>query len=168
LTDEPAVLIALRPGSRTGLCHWLRRRTRCKGERRNLSERVGIGLIDGMRQLGKAPLVPVWDRLNTHESHAMRGPYRGARLADREPRPPGLARTGRTVTCNVERMADTELAWFATVAMSRANGAEAEDLRRVYKDARHRYGSPAAGFRAVLERALELRPLLLCEEGLAD
>ncbi|MEU6974307.1 transposase [Kitasatospora aureofaciens] len=67
-----AGLIAMRPGSRTRLCHRLRRHTGRKGERRSLSERDYIGLIDGIHQLVKAPILLVWDRLNTHVSHAMR------------------------------------------------------------------------------------------------
>ncbi|MGW2770765.1 transposase, partial [Streptomyces sp. NPDC001275] len=67
-----AGLIAMRPGSRTRLCHRLRRHTGRKGERRSLSERDYIDLIDGMHQLVKAPIVLVWDRLNTHVSHTMR------------------------------------------------------------------------------------------------
>ncbi|MFE4606053.1 transposase [Kitasatospora indigofera] len=41
-------------------------------ERRSLSERDYIGLIDGIHQLVGAPIVLVGDRLNTHVSHAMR------------------------------------------------------------------------------------------------
>ncbi|MFJ2189735.1 transposase [Kitasatospora sp. NPDC087861] len=67
-----AGLLAMRPGSRTRLCHRLRRHTGRKGERRSLSERDYIGLIDGIHQLVRAPIVLVWDRLNTHVSHAMR------------------------------------------------------------------------------------------------
>ncbi|MFB7669469.1 transposase [Kitasatospora sp. NPDC056138] len=67
-----AGLLAMRPGSRTRLCHRLRRHTGRKGERRSLSEHDYIGLIDGIHQLVKAPIVLVWDRLNTHVSHAMR------------------------------------------------------------------------------------------------
>ncbi|MFF2548721.1 transposase [Kitasatospora sp. NPDC058063] len=67
-----AGLIAMRPGSRTRLCHRLRRHSGRKGERRSLSEHDYIGLIDGIHQLVKAPIVLVWDRLNTHDSHAMR------------------------------------------------------------------------------------------------
>lgn len=37
-----------------------------------MSERDFIALIDGTRQLVRAPIVLVWDRLNTHVSHAMR------------------------------------------------------------------------------------------------
>ncbi|MFF4795639.1 transposase [Streptomyces sp. NPDC001276] len=67
-----AGLIAMRPGSRTRLCHRLRLHTGRKGERRSLSEDDYIRLIDGMHQLVKAPIVLIWDRLNTHVSHAMR------------------------------------------------------------------------------------------------
>ncbi|MFF3518421.1 transposase [Streptomyces sp. NPDC002573] len=67
-----AGLIAMRPGSRTRLCHRLRLHTGRKRNRRCLSEHDYIGLIDGMHQLVKAPIVLVWDRLNTHVSHAMR------------------------------------------------------------------------------------------------
>ncbi|WP_370424158.1 transposase (plasmid) [Streptomyces sp. QH1-20] len=37
-----------------------------------MSERDFIALIDGARQLVKAPMVLVWDRLNTHVAHTMR------------------------------------------------------------------------------------------------
>ncbi|MGW4896001.1 IS630 family transposase [Kitasatospora sp. NPDC004240] len=67
-----AGLIAVRPGSRTRLSHRIRRHTGRKGERRSLSERDYIGLIDGIHHLVKAPIVLVWDRLNTHVSHVMR------------------------------------------------------------------------------------------------
>jgi hypothetical protein len=67
-----AGLIAMRPGSRTRLCHRLRLHTGRKGERRSLSEHDYIDLIDGVHQLVRAPIVLVWDRLNTHVSHAMR------------------------------------------------------------------------------------------------
>ncbi|GAA4982723.1 hypothetical protein GCM10025734_04190 [Kitasatospora paranensis] len=67
-----AELLAMRPGSRTRLCHRLRRHTGRKGERRSLSERDYISLIDGLHQLVRAPIVLVWHRLNTHVSHAMR------------------------------------------------------------------------------------------------
>ena len=67
-----AGLIATRPGSRTRLCHRLRLHTGRKNERRSLSEDDYIRLIDGMHHLVKAPMVLVWDRLNTHVSHTMR------------------------------------------------------------------------------------------------
>lgn len=37
-----------------------------------MGERDFIALVDGAHQLLKAPIVLVWDRLNTHVSHAMR------------------------------------------------------------------------------------------------
>ena len=43
-----------------------------KGKRRSMGERDFIALIDGVHQLLKAPIVLVWDRQNTHVSHAMR------------------------------------------------------------------------------------------------
>jgi transposase len=67
-----AGLIAMRPGSRTRLCHRLRVHPAGKGKRRSMGERDFIALIDGVHQLVKAPIVLVWDRLNTHVSHAMR------------------------------------------------------------------------------------------------
>ena len=74
-----AGLIAWRPGSRTRLCHRLRTHRAGKGKRRSMGERDFIALIDGVHQLVKAPIVLVWDRLNTHVSHAMR-----ERIAERE------------------------------------------------------------------------------------
>ncbi|MCY0932595.1 transposase [Streptomyces sp. H27-H1] len=37
-----------------------------------MSERDFIALVDGVRHLVRAPIVLVWDRLNTHVSHKMR------------------------------------------------------------------------------------------------
>ncbi|MEU1409979.1 transposase [Streptomyces sp. NPDC005728] len=68
-----AGLIAMRPGSRTRLCHRLSTHPAGKGTRRSMGERDFIALIDGVHHLVKAPIVLVWDRLNTHVSHAMRG-----------------------------------------------------------------------------------------------
>lgn len=68
-----AGLIAMRPGSRTRLCHRLRTHRVGKGTRRSMGERDFIALVDGAHQLLKAPIVLVWDRLNTHVSQAMRG-----------------------------------------------------------------------------------------------
>ncbi|MER6011083.1 IS630 family transposase [Streptomyces bluensis] len=67
-----AGLIAMRPGSRTRLCHRLRTHRAGKDRRRSMGERDFIALIDGVHQLVKAPIVLVWDRLNTHVSHAIR------------------------------------------------------------------------------------------------
>ncbi|WP_455568707.1 IS630 family transposase [Streptomyces griseofuscus] len=74
-----AGLIAVRPGSRTRLCHRLRTHRAGKGKRRSMGERDFIALVDGVHQLVKAPLVLVWDRLNTHVSRAM-----GELIAERE------------------------------------------------------------------------------------
>ncbi|WP_081974058.1 transposase [Kitasatospora phosalacinea] len=67
-----AGLIAVRPGSRTRLCHRLVAHPAGKGQRRSMGERDFIALVDGVHQLVKAPIVLVWDRLNTHVSRAMR------------------------------------------------------------------------------------------------
>ncbi|MFE1841188.1 transposase [Streptomyces sviceus] len=67
-----AGLIAMRPGSRTRLCHRLVAHPAGKGKRRSMSERDFIALLDGAHQLIKAPIVLVRDRLNTHVSRTMR------------------------------------------------------------------------------------------------
>ncbi|MGW7201441.1 IS630 family transposase [Streptomyces chryseus] len=74
-----AGLIAMRPGSRTRLCHRLRTHPAGKGKRRSMGERDFIALIDGVHQLVRAPIVLVWDRLNTHVSRRM-----GGLVAERE------------------------------------------------------------------------------------
>nr|WP_319700850.1 transposase [Streptomyces sp. ME19-01-6] len=61
------------------LCYRLRRHTGRKGERRSLDESDYIRLLDGAHQLLKAPLIVVWDRLNTHISKTMK-----ALVAERE------------------------------------------------------------------------------------
>ncbi len=67
-----AGLIAMPPGSRTRLCNRLRTHRAGKGARRSMGERDFITLVDGVHQLVKAPIVLVWDRLNTQVSHAIR------------------------------------------------------------------------------------------------
>ncbi|MEU1404792.1 transposase [Streptomyces sp. NPDC005728] len=67
-----AGLIAMRPGSRTRLCHRLRTHPAGKGKRRSMGEHDFIALIDGVHQLVRAPIVLAWDRLNTHVSCTMR------------------------------------------------------------------------------------------------
>ncbi|WP_435846320.1 transposase [Streptomyces flaveolus] len=67
-----AGLVAIRPGSRTRLCHRLRVHRAGSRAHRSTGERDFIALVDGIHQLVKAPIVLVWDRLNTHVSHAMR------------------------------------------------------------------------------------------------
>ncbi|MFF4315765.1 transposase [Streptomyces sp. NPDC001507] len=71
-TPSVAGLIAVRPGSRTSLCHRLRTHRAGKDRRRSTGERDFIALIDSVHQLVKAPSVLVWDRLNSHVSHAIR------------------------------------------------------------------------------------------------
>ncbi|WP_394427482.1 transposase [Streptomyces sp. SGAir0957] len=67
-----AGLIALRPGARTRLSHRLIAHPAGQGKRRSMSEGDFIALLDGAHQLLKAPIVLVWDRLNTHVSRRMR------------------------------------------------------------------------------------------------
>ncbi|MFG2821500.1 transposase [Kitasatospora sp. NPDC048365] len=67
-----AGLIAMRPGSRTRLCHRVLANPAGRGKRRSMGECDFIALVDGVHHLVKAPIVLVWNRLNTHISHAMR------------------------------------------------------------------------------------------------
>jgi putative transposase len=71
-----AGLIAMRPGSRTRLCHRLRTHRAGKDKRRSMGEQDFTALI-APYQLLKAPTVPVQDRLNT------------SRVGFRACRPPG-------------------------------------------------------------------------------
>ena len=66
-----AGLLCFKPGLPARLCYRLRRHTGRKGERRSLGESDYIHLLDGAHHLLKAPLIVVWDRLNTHISKAM-------------------------------------------------------------------------------------------------
>ena len=88
-----AGLIAMRPGSRIRLCHRLRTHPRGQGKAPQYGERDFIALIDGIHQLVKAPIVLVWDRLNTHVSHRA-GPDRRLPLGDRGVRFPRDAECG--------------------------------------------------------------------------
>ncbi|MFE9399076.1 transposase [Streptomyces flavidovirens] len=65
-------MVALRPGCRTRLSYRLLSHPSGKGKRRSMGERDFIALIDGIHQMVKAPIVLVWDRLNTHVSRTMR------------------------------------------------------------------------------------------------
>ncbi|MFD8718200.1 transposase [Streptomyces sp. NPDC059629] len=67
-----AGLLCYRPGLPARLCYRLRRHTGRKGERRSLGESDYIHLLDGAHHLLKAPLIVVWDRLNTHISKTMK------------------------------------------------------------------------------------------------
>jgi hypothetical protein len=66
-----AGLIAVRPGARTRLWYRIRVHRGRKGERKSMSERDYIGLIDAAHQQLKAPIILIWDRLNTHRSKTM-------------------------------------------------------------------------------------------------
>ncbi|MBW8706995.1 hypothetical protein MBT84_45935 [Streptomyces sp. MBT84] len=66
-----AGLLCFKPGLPARLCYRLRRHTGRKDERRSLGESDYIHLLDGAHHLLKAPLIVVWDRLNTHISKAM-------------------------------------------------------------------------------------------------
>ncbi|WP_055494927.1 transposase [Streptomyces sp. TP-A0356] len=66
-----AGLLCYRPGLPARLYYRLRRHTGRKDERRSLGESDYIHLLDGAHHLLKAPLIVVWDRLNTHVSKAM-------------------------------------------------------------------------------------------------
>ncbi|KUL24214.1 hypothetical protein ADL12_37820 [Streptomyces regalis] len=79
-----AGLIAMRPGSRTRLCH----------RRRSLSERDYIALVDLVHQLVKAPIVLVWDPLNKITRRARAQPTQAPPVPSRRPR--RLPRRDRT------------------------------------------------------------------------
>ncbi|MFI1840275.1 hypothetical protein ACH433_45175 [Streptomyces olivaceoviridis] len=55
-----AGLIAVRPGSRTRLCHRLRTHRAGSSARRSMGERDVVALIDGVHQLVKVPVVLIW------------------------------------------------------------------------------------------------------------
>lgn len=67
-----AALIATRPGLRTRLCFTTRLHRGRKGERKSFAERDYIALLDSVHQQLRAPIILVWDRLNTHVSAVMR------------------------------------------------------------------------------------------------
>ena len=67
-----AGLLCLKPGRR-GRLIWrtIRHRGR-KGERSSFSEADHAALLDAVHQRLDAPVIPVWENLNTHVSVAMR------------------------------------------------------------------------------------------------
>ena len=67
-----AGLVCLRPGSRGHLYYRVRIHRGRKGERRSMSEADYAGLITAAHQELKAPVILIWDRLNTHTSAVMR------------------------------------------------------------------------------------------------
>ncbi len=67
-----AGLVCLRPGARARLFYRTRVHHGRKGERRSMSEADYAGLITAAHQELQAPVILVWDRLNTHVSAVMR------------------------------------------------------------------------------------------------
>lgn len=66
-----AGIVAVAPGRRPRLFYRLRVHRGRKGERRSLAETDYIGLIDAAHQQLGAPIILVWDRLNTYRSKTM-------------------------------------------------------------------------------------------------
>ena len=67
-----AGLACFKPGARDHLYYRVRIHRGRKGERRSMSEADYAGLITAAHQQLQAPVILVWDRLNTHISAAMR------------------------------------------------------------------------------------------------
>jgi putative transposase len=67
-----AGLTCYQPGRRSRLIYRTIVHRHRKGERRSFSERDYIGLLDAAHQQLNAPMVVIWDNLNTHVSAAMR------------------------------------------------------------------------------------------------
>ena len=67
-----AGLVCLRPGARGHLYYRVRVHRGRKGERRSMSEEDYAGLITAAHRELQAPVILVWDRLNTHVSAVMR------------------------------------------------------------------------------------------------
>ncbi|QUH03983.1 transposase [Saccharopolyspora erythraea] len=67
-----AGLFCVRPGQRTRLLYRIKIHRPRKGERRSFAETDYAALLDAAHQYLKAPIVLVWDNLNTHISAAMR------------------------------------------------------------------------------------------------
>ena len=67
-----AGLVCLRPGARGRLFYRMRVHRGLKGERRSMSEADYAGLITAAHQQLHAPVILIWDNLNTHISAAMR------------------------------------------------------------------------------------------------
>jgi transposase len=67
-----AGLVCVRPGHRPRLIYRVRTHRGRKGERRSFAETDYAALLDAAHQQLGAPIVVIWDNLNTHISHAMR------------------------------------------------------------------------------------------------
>jgi len=67
-----AGLVCLKPGARGHLFYRMRIHRGRKGERRSLSEADYAGLITAAHSQLAAPVIVIWDNLNTHLSAVMR------------------------------------------------------------------------------------------------
>jgi transposase len=67
-----AGLVCLKPGARSRLIYRTRLHRGRKGERRSFAESDYAALLDAAHQQLGAPIVLIWDNLNTHISAAMR------------------------------------------------------------------------------------------------
>jgi putative transposase len=67
-----AGLVCVKPGQRSRLIYRIRLHRGRKGERRSFAETDYAALLDAAHQQLGAPIVLVWDNLNTHISAAMR------------------------------------------------------------------------------------------------
>ncbi len=67
-----AGLVCLKPGARGHLFYRMRVHRGRKGERRSMSEADYAGLIAAAHHQLQAPLIIIWDNLNTHVSAVMR------------------------------------------------------------------------------------------------
>ena len=67
-----AGLVCLRPVARSRLLYRMRIHRGRKGERRSMSEADYAGLITAAHQQLHAPVILIWDNLNTHVSAVMR------------------------------------------------------------------------------------------------
>jgi transposase len=67
-----AGLVCLKPGARAHLFYRVRIHRGRKGERRSMSEADYAGLIAAAHKELQAPVILIWDRLNTHVSAVMR------------------------------------------------------------------------------------------------
>jgi putative transposase len=67
-----AGLVCARPGSRTRLLYRIKVHRPRKGQRRSFAETDYTALLDAAHQYPRAPIMLIWDNLNTHISAAMR------------------------------------------------------------------------------------------------
>jgi hypothetical protein len=67
-----AGLVCVKPGQRSRLLYRIKVHRNRKGERRSFAETDYMDLLDAAHQYLKAPIVVIWDNLNTHLSTAMR------------------------------------------------------------------------------------------------